>query len=211
MRSSRLLLVAIAALGAIALGAATLLSSHSPDEHLDGAGALGSNGSPGHEALGTDPSTGVRSWTFGVRLCIEPPAESATLVSVGPTRTVGTGFQVLGTSVRAFEETPTHGPIIGVEGFPPSASEVPDRLEPPGGFVVRSTCESRGSGPYTELLVGLGILGGGGGGGGWNGIAVRYMSGGSEHTLQLHHDLLICGSSVSTDPAVADDCSQVRP
>jgi hypothetical protein len=196
----------LAALGAFALGAAALqlrLSSH----HGDGDGPLGSLGYPGQEALGTDPATGVREWTYGVRLCVVDPTSPVTLISVEPTRQVGDGFATLGMYVRQFVQAPSDHPIIGVEGFPPPNAEVPDRLERVEGFEVSAACSNRIGGTYDELLVGLGITKSSGGG--WNGISVRYEAGPLTRVLDLDHDLLVCGSSVAADPAVAEYCDSV--
>jgi hypothetical protein len=200
-------LAAVLALGALALSATYVLLARAPHTHTDGAGPLGSIGSPSHQALGTDPSTGVREWTYGVPLCVMDPKVSATVHMVEPTQSVGTDFRVRRVLIRAFLETQTHRPIVGVEGYPPPVSEVPDELVQADGYVVRSQCSAGDQGSYTELLIGLEMTGPDGGG--WNGIDISYTSQGQERTLHLDQDLLICGPAVQRDAAVKADCSDV--
>jgi len=115
--------------------------------------------------------------------------------------------RLLGVLTREFSETQTHRPIIGVEGYPPSAAEVPDPLVPAQGYVVRSLCSVADVGSYTELIVGLEMTSPDGGG--WNGIDIRYTSLGRDRTLHLDQDLLVCGPAAKVDAAVAPDCSEV--
>ena len=187
--------VAIAAVIAVLVGAAFLLVRGGADVHQDGAGSLGSVGAPGYESLAVDPASGARSWTYGLRLCVMDPASPATIESVGPHASVGTGYSLLGVRIRSFGLTEDHPNIIGVEGYPPPTKDVPDPLTDAVGFTVTSLCADGPGKPYTELLVGLGYATSDGGG--WRGIDIGYTSGGRHHVVQLDHDLLVCGSSVA--------------
>lgn len=192
-RRSLSLGAAVAALGLIALFA--LSANRGP--HADGEGPLGSLGHRGHSMTAVDPaaSPATAAWTFGVRLCLATGATSATLKVIGPDKTEGAGYEFAGAGIRAFLPTPSNNGIISVDGYPPPASMVPDRLEPVTGYVVTTPCSNRPNDPYTELLIGFNKVGTDGGG--WRGILVTYDSANGPMTLRVDQDLLICGPAVS--------------
>ena len=151
-------------------------------------------------------------------LCLEPGAGVAVLDSVGPITTVGKGFTLVGTGVRQFRETPSHTFIIGVDGWPPPADQVPDVVSSVVRYAVSTpTCSPTGSPttePYTELLIGLGVVNSDGGG--WQGLAIGYTAGGRHRVLDLDIGLMICGASVdcggpspTTAPATAPSLTPV--
>jgi hypothetical protein len=190
----RILLALLVGAGVLAAGAAFLILLQPPAVHADGAGPLGSLGGPGHESMSVDPQGAeTRSWTYGLRLCIAQGDRPAILRQVGLLTTLGTGFRFVGSGVRTFTPTPDHEPIIGVDGFPPPESFVPDALAPVDGYAVETACSNGPRGPYTELLVGLAMESDDGGG--WKGIKVVYEVDGRTRTVTLDHDLLICGRS----------------
>lgn len=164
-----------------------------PDVHADGAGPLGSLGGPGSESMSVDPSSGSVSWTYGLRLCLAHGTATPILQTVAAKATLGTGFRTLGTKVRTFTPTRTVTPIISVDGYPPPTDKVPDSGSDVPGFAVATPCSNRPEEPYTELLVGLGRAGSDGGG--WKGIKIEYLVDGRTRTLELDHDLLICGDA----------------
>jgi hypothetical protein len=167
-----------------------------PERHADGDGPLVSvNG--GFEAMAVEPVAGVTAWTFGMPLCVEAGADAVTLESVTPSAAVGSGFVVLGTAVREFTLNQQHTPIISVSAWPPPHDQVPDDLAPVPGFSVWTACDAGRSGPYTELLIGLGKSGNDGGG--WKGIEVGYTAADRHRIVVLNHNILICGPSVATE------------
>ena len=115
------------------------------------------------------------------------------LETVNPMVTVGTGFRSLGTKMRTFTPTSTVTPIISTDGYPPPIDKVPGPLSDVESFAVTTPCSIDPLAPYTELLVGLGRDGSDGGG--WKGIDVGYVVDGRPRTLEIDHDLLICGAS----------------
>jgi hypothetical protein len=177
----------------VAVGAFTYLWLQGPERHADGDGQLASN-EGGHEAMSVDRVPGVTSWTYGLRLCIGSGDAPAILESVSPGVAVGSGFRFLGAGVREWTPTSSHEAIISVAGWPPPASFVPDEIHDIPGFAVSTSCATGPRDPYTELLVGLGLVSADGGG--WQGIEVGYHVGGRHRVLLLNHDLLICGASV---------------
>jgi hypothetical protein len=187
----------LATLGVVGLGLALGFVDASPERHGDGDGPLVSLHG-GFEAMAVEPVPDVSAWTFGMPLCVDAGTESVTLESVAPSTAVGSGFAVLGTAVREFTLTRQHTPIISVSAWPPPPDQVPDDLESVAGFAVRTPCDAGPSGPYTELLIGLGRIGTDGGG--WKGIEVGYTAVGRHRVVVLNHNILICG------PAVAADC-----
>ncbi len=197
---SRRLALAWAAALALVAAAATVatVSLLSPTRHVDGGGPLGSLGTPVSESMSTDPATGATSWTFGVPLCLANGSKRPQLERVEPIRTVGTGFEVLGMSVRTFEITSEHTPIISVESWPPPTSFVPDTLNPISESQVSTPCATIvDSSAHTELLIGLGKEGSDGGG--WEGILVHYRVGDRQYTLEIDRAVKICGSSTSCE------------
>ena len=162
--------------------------------HADGAGPLGSLGGPGSESMSVDPSSGATSWTYGLRLCIAQGTSAPVLTSVAAKATVGAGFRALGTKVRTFTPTSSMTPIMSTDGYPPPTDKVPGILGDVQGFPVTTPCSNGPREPYTELLVGLGRDGADGGG--WKGIEVEYTVDGRPRTLEIDHDLLICGVSI---------------
>lgn len=196
---SRTHVIAFATIILVGIGVVAFAASRGPERHGDGAGPLGSYGSPGYEGMRVDPSNGTTTWTYGVALCLAEGDLPAILRGVEPLRTVGAGFEDLGSAVRTFTMSQDHTPIISVEGWPPPRDFVPDSTVPVIGAVVTNSCRADPSDDmYTELLIGLGKRGSDGGG--WEGIAVTYEVGGREFMLELDHDLQICGTSTSCDP-----------
>ena len=190
-------LLFVAGLGAVAvLSFVAMRGLVGSERHGDGEGPLGSYGVPGAggEGMRVNPASGATSWTYGVDLCLDSGGQPAVLESVGPTVSVGSGYQVLGTGVREFDATPDHNGIISVDPWPPPTAQVPDPISPVAGFAVSTPCTHGAFGPATELLVGLAVTSADGGG--WQGIEVSYTAGGRHHVLVLNHDLMICGQSV---------------
>ena len=187
----------IAALVAMA-GAAVAVLLLSPPRHVDGGGPLGSLGIPMHESMSADPSTGATTWTFGVPLCLATAPGPVELEQVEPLQTVGNGFELLGMSVRTFEVTSEHTPIISVEGWPPPTAYVPDVLDPVPSMRVTTPCEALAdASAYTELLIGLEKRGSDGGG--WEGVLVHYRVEERQYTLEIDRGLKICGDSTSCE------------
>lgn len=179
---------------------AVLVLAAGPSRHPDGAGELASLNGPGNETMAVNPNagSGATSWTYGLRLCLAKGDAPATIKAVTPTAAIGTGFRVLGILVREFTPSDRHTTIIGVEGFPPPRTQVPDPTSDAIGFQVTTPCSNGPTEPYTELLVGLGLHGTDGGG--WRGLDIAYIVAGRDRVLSLDHDLLICG------PAVPEFC-----
>lgn len=199
MRSSRTLqLGAVAALGCVIAAAALWIVTGGmrSAEHVDGAGPLGSEGAPVGLTKANDPLGGsITSWTYGVRLCRLSGDDPVVLESIGPRATVGSGFRFLGASVREFDyDIKTTAPIISTIGYPPPPPYAAPPFHELAGYEVRSACSSPPIGTYTELLVGLALVGDDGGG--WNGLNVTYKAAGQTRVLTLDRDLLICGRSV---------------
>jgi hypothetical protein len=195
-----LVAVALIGLAAAALFAGVLSPPH-VIHHDDGEGPLGSEGGAGyHITSARDPQGGrYTSWTDGVRLCLFSGTEAAILDDVSPRATVGTGFEFLGARVREFTYEPlVHSFIESTFGFPPSTTDVPDPLYEVAGFAVTSPCSQPPSGSYTELLIGLAMVGDDGGG--WQGVDVAYSVGGQSYVLFIDEDLLICGRSTPLCP-----------
>ena len=186
--------VALGLVAVVAVGIAALVWRQGPIRHGDGDGPLGSYGRPGYEAMKVDSSSGVTTWTYGVRLCREPGTEPVVIESVAPTTSLGTGFRLLGLGVRQFLPTQAHESIISTDGWPPPQSVVPDAIQDVHGFEVTTACNGGAFDPTTELLVGLALTSPDGGG--WQGIEVSYTVGWRHRVLVLDHDLLICGASV---------------
>ena len=187
--------VIVLGLGAVAvLSLVAIRGLGGSERHGDGDGPLGSNGVPIGEGMRVNPTVGPTTWTYGVPLCLVSGDQPAILESVGPTVSVGSGYQVLGTGVREFDATPDHNGIISVDPWPPPTAQVPDPISPVAGFAVSTPCTHGAFGPATELLVGLAVTSADGGG--WQGIEVSYTAGGRHHVLVLNHDLMICGQSV---------------
>jgi len=170
-----------------------------PEAHRDGQGPLGSTGDPHHsEATAFDPVKGG-PWTLGYGLCLAEGTQPAVIDSVGPAATVGSGFRFLGAHIRQFSPTPSHTPILSLDGYPPP---LPDTLRPVAGFSVSVPCQKNGlPSTYTELLIGFG-RGTGTDGGGWRGINVGYLVGGRHRIVTLGYNILICGSSVTDYPHI---------
>lgn len=177
----------------VAASAFAYMRIQGPERHADGDGPLASY-EGGYEAMKVTRVPGVTSWTYGLRLCLESGDQPAILEAVEPAVTVGSGSRYLGSGVREWTPTSTHEPIIGVDGWPPPSSFVPDRVHEIRGFAVSTSCVNGPREPYTELLVGLGVVSSDGGG--WRGIEVSYRVGGRHRVLLLNHDLMICGASV---------------
>lgn len=176
-----------------------VLGQLGPVRHSDGAGVLASLDRPGGEEMAVSRVPGVSSWTFGMRLCVTSANAVAIIDSVGPTLPVGAGYRFLGASARAFDLSPSHTGIISVDSYPPPATFVPDPLTDAVGYSVTTPCRDEPSGPYTELLVGLGVLSDSGGG--WRGVDVKYTSGGRQYVLAIDFTILICGDAVKADCA----------
>ncbi len=189
--------MALGAAAAVALGAAFVVVAMQPDRHADGAGALASLGHPGYEAMAVDPKAGGSAWTYGLPLCLADLSAPALIQSVGPVRSVGSGFTFFGARLREFSPSRDHMPIISVPGYPPPAAQVPDATVEAVGARVTTVCSAELPSRYTELLIGLGLTSDDGGG--WKGIEVRYSVDGRSRTLVIDHDLLICGASVSAE------------
>ena len=187
--------VSIALLIGVVLVLHNAASVYPPQRHADGAGPLASRDGPGHEMLAVDPARDTTSWTYGMRLCLTNGSTEATIESVGPTRSVGDGFRQLGAVIRQFTPSPMDTPIIGVAGYPPPSSFVPDTMSAVRGFEVRTPCaDAEPDAPYTELLVGLGIVNEVGGG--WDGVDVHYTSQGRAFVLSVQRQLFICGTAI---------------
>ena len=197
----------IVGLAAIAVGLAVIIALSlprlylflGPERHADGQGPLASLDQPGSSGFASDRSSGTRTLTFGMRLCLTS-SDSVVLDSVEVTETVGTAYQFLGAKVREF--TPvwpeTHTPIIAVDGYPPPIDKVPDPLFDVYGYTVTTQCRFSPDGPYTELLIGMSsIKDDDGTGGGWNGVDVGYKYGGRHRVLMIKIGLYFCGSSVA--------------
>ena len=203
-KRTRLIAAGIGTVALVCLAIALWLQG--PERHADLEGPLGSEG--GYEAMKIDAvASRATSWTYGLRLCIYSGDEPAILESVSPTKSVGSGYRLLGVRLRAFTPTQDHSPIIGVDGWPPPVSEVPDPLEGVSGFAVSTRCEDGPYDPYTELLVGFGLVSTDGGG--WQGIDVAYRIGGRHRVVFLNHDLMICGTSV--DCSIPGSSQQPKP
>lgn len=177
-------------------GLATGILGAPPERHADGAGPLASRNGPGSESMAVDPDrAGGSSWTYGVRLCLSAGSDPVVIDSVGPSKSVGTGYRYLGAKIRTFSESPSHAGIISVNGYPPPTSYVPDPLVAAIGSRVTTACTATGLGPYTELLVGLELTSLVGGG--WQGIDIGYTAAGRHRILEIDQNFLICGTSVS--------------
>jgi hypothetical protein len=177
----------------VTLVAALLLLGAFPLSHADGAGPLASSARPGSESMCVDPSVGATEWTFGTRLCVQPGMAAATLRSIAPTKTVGTGWRLLGSGVRTFSPSESHMPIISVDGYPPPAQQVPDPIVPVASYRVTTQCSDDPAAPYTELLLGLARTGNDGGG--WQGIEIDYdvdgLSARASHSCEQAHATVI--------------------
>ncbi|MGH7485490.1 MAG: hypothetical protein ACREMY_07785, partial [bacterium] len=154
-----------------------------PERHADGDGPLASLNSSGTRIGQTVARTALGVWTFGYELCIAQGDQPAIIDSVGPTRTLGTGFTYLGSLVRTFDVQPGedsgHEEIGSVDGFPPPSTYAPDHLRNAIGYPVSILCQTGPPTPpitSTELLVGFAAVGIDGGG--WLGIDVGYTVGG---------------------------------
>lgn len=196
--------VTIAGLGAAlaALGLASFLvlgPLAMPDRHRDGEGALASTNQVDTViTAAVDPSAaarrGVTSWSFGMPLCLARGDQAAIIESIAPGQSVGTGYRFLGARVRTFTTVPGNQGIAGVDGFPPSASVVPDALHEIAGYAVSTPCETAVPGTtITELIVGLAATGPDGGG--WKGVDVSYNLDGRHHVLATTYGFLVCGPS----------------
>ena len=171
-----------------------------PERHADGSGPLGSGESDPHGAVSHTFSRNAPGgvWTLGIRLCLVSGDKTAILDSVGPSRSVGNGYKHLGSFVRRFIPAQGENPIGGVVGFPPKVSGA---LSPVKGFAVTDRCQGPNpdmSKPYTELLLGF-AKGSGTEGGGWYGVDVGYFVGGQHHIVELRYDILMCGTTVTSD------------
>jgi hypothetical protein len=193
--SRRAILVALGAIVLVGVAIAAFVLVRGPGgKHADGAGILASSGSPDfHNSFGraarlTGPVTG------GIRLCLQSGTAPAVIEKVEPDQVVGAGWHYLGASVRVFTPSEGHSTIISIDGYPPP---LPDVLQSAVGFGVTTTCGPVGTGPYTELLIGLEPVGTAGGG--WDGIDVTYRVGGAEYVLVVRQALVQCG----TDPLPA--------
>lgn len=166
--------------------------------HPDGGGELGSLGVPVHDGMRVDPASGDTAWTFGVPLCLAAGDTPAVLQDVRPVSEDGRGFRYLGSRVRTFTATEEDTPIISIGGWPPPPETVPDALSPVAGYEVSTPCQGTSPGPdYTELLLGFERVGEDGGG--WKGLYVDYSVNGDRKTLQIDHDMRICGTQVSCE------------
>jgi hypothetical protein len=94
---------------------------------------------------------------------------------VAPTTSIGSGYKLLGIGVREFAPTPTHETIISTASWPPPISAIPDPIADVRDFAVSTPCSGGAFDPYTELLVGLGLVSTDGGG--WQGIEINYSVG----------------------------------
>lgn len=196
---SRKVVVGLGALVALGLGVASFAFSGS-ERHADGDGPLASLDQPGGSMMAVNPHVpGVVSWTFGVPLCLASGTSAPVIDSVGPTIAVGTGFQFLGASIRQFDPTASHTPIISTDGYPPPPDMVPDVLRDYHHFVVTTPCTHDPRATTTELLIGLGITSDDGGG--WRGVDVGYTVGGRHRILAVNERLFICGTSVAQECA----------
>lgn len=188
-------LIGGAILGVVVLASVAVGFWSRSDRHIDGGGALGSEGAPVHLTQDLNPLGGtITTWTFGIRLCLATGSTPAILEGISPDPTIGDGFRFLGASVREFDYDPlAHTFIYSVEGYPPPTATVPDPLHDIDGFPVTTPCTRPPSGRYTELLVGLGLAGPDGGG--WQGVDIAYTVDGRHQVLVLEHDLEICGTA----------------
>jgi hypothetical protein len=186
----------VAGLGVIVALGPAWLGSWAAESHADGAGPLASVNDPA-EALSdaVDPTLShAGSWTFGMRLCIASGASTPVIESVAPHQSVGRGYRFLGALVREFVPSPNDSPIISVDYYPPSPSQVPDTLHDIFGYAVTTLCSLDPNAPYTELLIGLTLTSNDGGG--WQGVDVAYTIGGRHRILVINNGVLICGDSV---------------
>jgi len=172
-----------------------------PVRHVDGNGPLASRDGPGFEKMAIDPvASHASSWTYGMRLCLASGSDAPVIDSVGPTVSVGTGYRFLGAVVRQFLPTADHQGVISVDNYPPPRPLIPDQLHHAPGYAVTTRCSMDPGAPYTELLIGLGIVSDAGGG--WLGVDIGYTVGGRHRVLAIDHRLLICGTAVAADCAV---------
>jgi len=189
----------VVALGtAVVLGLTLLLWLQGPERHADGAGPLASLNRPGSEAMKAQPTSGVTSWTYGLRLCLATGSAPAILESVSPTVSVGTGYRFLGAGVREWLPTQTHSPIISVSAWPPPVEQVPDSIRAVRGFAVSTPCSDGAHDRYTELLIGLGLVNADGGG--WQGLEISYQVSGRHRVVAIDKVFEICGGSVACGP-----------
>jgi len=202
-RRSRRLMFGVgimAGLGVIVTLSLVWLRSSITETHADGAGPLASYnelGASGSDAV-NPVYTKAGAWTFGMRLCVAYGSDLPVVDSVSPAHTVGSGFRFLGASVREFDPTPTNSPIISVDYYPPLHSVIPDALHKIRGYAVKTRCSLDPGTPYTELLVGMGLVNSGGGG--WKGVDVHYTVGGTHRILAIDYAVGICGESMPCDP-----------
>ena len=172
-----------------------------PERHADGDGPLASRDGPGGEMMAVNSSATIAtSWTYGVPVCLASGNDPAVIDAVGPTVSVGTGYRFLGASIRQFLPTLQHTSIIGVDNFPPPRDKIPDALLDIHGYAVTTPCSRDPRAPYTELLIGLGIVSDAGGG--WKGVDVGYTVAGRHRILAINERLLICGAAVAAECAV---------
>lgn len=166
------------------------LGPRPPIRHEDGHGPLASANGAGWESkwiTNEEPSE-----TFGYRLCVQDPSVPATIESVQPLQTVGTGFHFLGARVRLIDDHEGSTPIGSVHPFPPNVTQP---LEDAVGAQVSTSCADRVR--YTEIDLGLGRDGLAGGG--WYGFQITYKAKGQEYVLLLHDVLVLCGPDVPDD------------
>jgi len=193
---------AIAAAGAITLAAVVFVVSL-PRTLPDGQAELASKDRVGHERLAVDTKgqNPGATWSYGIRLCLAGGEKPIAITGLAPAQSIGNGYTFVGASIRTFQPSPSHTVIIGVQPYPPPASVVPDPLVPAVGATVSTACSNGPTEPYTELIIGLQLVGDDGGG--WQGVDITYRSVSGAHTVEIGNDLFICGKSVQvycTDP-----------
>ncbi|HJW22749.1 MAG TPA: hypothetical protein VJ506_09995 [Candidatus Limnocylindrales bacterium] len=181
--------LAVVVLIAVVVGALVLLGG-SGGRHADGAGILASTRSPDAHNTLVRPDRSTGPMTGAVRLCLQQGTAPAVIEAVGPDKTVGSGWNYLGASVRVFTPSAGHSVIVSMAGYPPA---LPDELQPAAGFSVTTPCGDVGNGPYTELLIGLAPTGPAGGG--WDGILVTYRVGGTRYVLAVGQAFVECGTA----------------
>ncbi|MBI3751646.1 MAG: hypothetical protein HY263_08345 [Chloroflexi bacterium] len=186
-----------AATGIVLVAAAILLWPQGGSQrHFDGAGPLGSEGGDVRVTMAF-PADMPGPWSLGIPVCLFSGSDPATIESVGPTATLGSGSRYLGAGIRSFFRRSGDVPIISKPGFPP---DVPDPVSPAVGAQVTTSCaamEDPGA-PYTELLVGFDATGGSGAG--WSGVDIGYTVRGEHRILQVNETIARCGPSL--DPGV---------
>ena len=152
-------------------------------------------------------------WTLGFQLCLAAQG-SVRLLAIGPSQSVGSGLQYIGSLARTFaikvprndsgaaiDADMANNPLGGIKGYPPA---IPGRLYPAVGYEVSAVCGNDHPGEsYTELLIG--ITRSTHAGGGWLGIRVDYEEHEHRRHAVLAYNLAVCGPSVISSRVVTLD------